>query len=140
LSVRYENWHNEYGFSQGLIAGRVGPLHDFPALNTLIVSLLPSSAQMASTQAAILLSPACCPQHWKVLPLHMIYTTTTLSRGESFEDVDAMALFRACLSGEKIGPNWMDSSSDTYERDRIIGIKADATRISIGCRTRSRSG
>jgi hypothetical protein len=39
LTVRYENWHNEYDFSPGLIAGRLGPLHDFPALNTLIVSL-----------------------------------------------------------------------------------------------------
>jgi hypothetical protein len=47
----------------------------------------------------------------------MIYTTTTtLSRGNSFEDVDAMALFRACLSGEKLGPHWMDSSSDSYVR------------------------
>jgi hypothetical protein len=46
---------------------------------------------------------------------HDLYDDDTFQE-ESFEDVDAMALFRAYLSGEKLGPHWMESSSDSYVR------------------------
>jgi hypothetical protein len=116
LTVRYENAHNEYNYSYGLIAGSLGPLHDFFRLNALIISL-PVLFGIEGINAD------CHPTLSASLPPALQHLTITddlydddAVQGKYFKDTDAMAFFRAYLSGEKLGPNWMDSSSHTYEQ------------------------
>jgi hypothetical protein len=117
LTVRYGLYHNEdldiiAQDTFGTVAGSLGPLHDFPILSTLVISL-PVLFGNSS------IDPGPHPTLSAYLPPaleHLTITDDLYRYGEfqeDFEDENAMAFFRAYLSGEKMGPKWM-SMSKTY--------------------------
>jgi hypothetical protein len=113
LTVRYELYHND-GMNViaqdtfSAVTGSLGPLHDFPVLSTLVVSL----PVLFGTDD---IDMGRQPNLSAYLPSALEYLTITddLYRygafQDYFEDENAMAFFRAYLSGEKIGPEWRSS-------------------------------
>jgi hypothetical protein len=102
LTVRYELYNSEYldviaQDTDGVIEGSLGPLHDFPILANLVVSLPVLFGTNADRH----------PSLSAYFPPALEHLTITVAFQCIFEDVHSMAFFRAYLSGEKLGSTWM---------------------------------